>query len=63
MRTLDRDLNAPRRFDLLPALFTVAILAFVGFAGLDVLRSWPGAEHGLLIYERTCPIYPHHQKA
>jgi len=45
-----------RGFDLMPALFVV-LFAFVSVAVLEFFNAWPAAERGLLIFERTCPIY------
>jgi hypothetical protein len=46
-----------RHFDPVQALCAVAVFGFLTFAGLDVLRSWPAAERGMLLFERACPIY------
>jgi hypothetical protein len=43
-------------FDLMPALFVV-LFAFIAVAMVEFLASWPAAERGLLIFEKTCPIY------
>ena len=56
MRTMDLGERTRRRFNLVPALCTAAVVAFLAFAGLDFLHSWPAAAHGMLIFERTCPI-------
>jgi hypothetical protein len=42
-------------FDLTP-LFMVAVLVLVCVAMVDFSRSFAGAEHGLLLYERACPL-------
>lgn len=34
-----------------------AVLAFVVLATLEFSRSVSGAERGLLLFEKTCPIY------
>ncbi|MFZ1017694.1 MAG: hypothetical protein WAN39_07485 [Candidatus Cybelea sp.] len=49
-----------RGFDLMPALFTV-LIAFVAVGAFEFFGSWPAAQHGLLIFEKACPIYssPH----
>jgi len=31
-------------------------MAVFAAAALDMFHSWPGAERGLLLYERTCPL-------
>jgi hypothetical protein len=51
--------NAPglrRGFDFTPVLL-LAVVVFVGVALFELSRSLPGAEHGLFLYERACPIY------
>ena len=57
MRTIHRPDGGTRRFDPIQALCAVAVFGFLAFAGLDVLRSWPAAERGMLLFERACPIY------
>jgi hypothetical protein len=57
MRTPDIPERTPRRFDAVQAVCAVAVFAFLAVAGADFLRSWPVAEHGLLLFERACPIY------
>ncbi len=44
-----------RGFDLTP-LFMVAVLVLVSVAMVDFSRTFAGAEHGLLLYERACPL-------
>ena len=44
----------------MPALFTI-LIAFVAVGAFEFFGSWPAAQHGLLIFEKACPIYssPH----
>jgi hypothetical protein len=44
------------RVDFTPALL-VAVLAFVVIASAQFLRALPGGEHGLLLFEKACPIH------
>jgi hypothetical protein len=39
------------------AVLLLAVVVFVGAALFELSRSLPGAEHGLFLYERACPIY------
>jgi hypothetical protein len=57
MRTTHRRAGGNRHFDPIQALCAIAVFGFLTFAGLDVLRSWPAAERGMLLFERACPIY------
>jgi hypothetical protein len=43
-------------FDFTPVLL-VTVLAFVVVALLEFSRNLPGAERGLLLFERACPIH------
>lgn len=43
-------------FDFTPVLIA-AVLLFVVLGTLDFFGSLPAGERGLLMYERTCPIY------
>lgn len=45
----------PRRLDL-TLVFVIVVLLFVTFAVAQFSRSWPDAQRGLLLYERTCPL-------
>lgn len=42
--------------DLMPVLLPV-VAAFVVIGLLQLLLSLPAAEHGLLLFEKACPIY------
>jgi hypothetical protein len=44
------------RLDFTPALFGL-VLAFVVIGSAQFLSSLPGAERGLLLFEKTCPIH------
>jgi hypothetical protein len=48
-----------RGFDFTPVM-VVLVLVFVAVATFDLLRTLPGGERGLLLFERACPIYNHH---
>jgi len=50
-----------RGFDLMPVFFA-AILAFVTLGALQFAKAWPAAERGLVIFEKTCPIYAAHDR-
>ena len=56
--------GSSRGFDFTPVLFAT-VLAFVVVATFQLLRTWPGGERGLVLFERACPIYgdagPHHK--
>lgn len=52
-RCLDRCMRA---FDFTPVLL-VTIVAFVAIAVLQFSASWPDAQHGLLLFEKMCPIH------
>ena len=43
------------RIDFTPILFAL-IAAFVVIGSLQFLPALPGAEHGLLLLEKTCPL-------
>jgi hypothetical protein len=47
------------RFDFMPVLL-LTMLAFVAVAILQFSASWPDAQHGLLLFEKTCPIRTMH---
>lgn len=42
--------------DFMPILL-LAVLAFVVVGSLQFLLALPGAEHGLLLFEKACPIH------
>jgi hypothetical protein len=44
--------------DFTPVLFGI-VLAFVAAGLFGFLSGLPGAERGLLLFERACPIYHH----
>jgi hypothetical protein len=44
-----------RGLDVTP-LFMATVLVLVMVAMVDFTRSFAGAEHGLVIYERACPF-------
>jgi hypothetical protein len=44
-----------RGFDLAP-LFIALILAFAAVAAIELSSSWPDAQRGLLLFEKTCPL-------
>jgi hypothetical protein len=44
------------RLDFMPVFFA-AVLAFVLAGLLDLSRSLPDGERGLLLFEKACPIY------
>jgi hypothetical protein len=48
-----------RGFDFTPILFAILAL-FVAVGIFQFLGSWPGAERGLLSFEKACPIYARH---
>lgn len=53
------------RLDFTAALL-VTVLAFVVVASTQFLNGLPGAEHGLLLFEKACPIHsgqPHPRRA
>jgi hypothetical protein len=56
MHSSDAHRSAWFRFDLRPMALFVGLMAVFAAAALDMLHSWPGAERGLLLYERTCPL-------
>ena len=45
-----------RGFDFTPML-VATVLAFVVVATVQLSRTLPGGERGLLLFERACPIY------
>ena len=45
-----------RGFNFMP-VFLVALVAFVMVGAFQFVSSWPAAERGLVIFEKTCPIY------
>lgn len=45
------------RLDL-PLLFAMLMLGFGAVAIIQVSSAWTGAERGILLYERTCPLNP-----
>jgi len=44
-----------RRFNLTP-LFMATVLVLIVVAMVDFTRGYAGAEHGLFLYERACPL-------
>jgi hypothetical protein len=38
-------------------IFIAIVMAFVVLGSLRFLSALPGAEHGLLLFEKACPIY------
>jgi hypothetical protein len=48
--------GSSRGFDFTPVLLAT-VLVFVVVAALQLSRSLPGGERGLLLFERACPIY------
>lgn len=44
------------RFDFTPVLLAI-VLVFVVVASAQFLRDLPGGEHGLLLFEKACPIH------
>ena len=46
----------PRGIDFMPLLIVV-VVAFALLGSLQFLLTLPGAEHGLLLFERACPIH------
>lgn len=45
-----------RSMNLTP-IFLATVFAFVVVAVLQFAHGLPGAEHGLLLFEKACPIY------
>jgi hypothetical protein len=43
-------------FDFTPVLFGVVLL-FVVVAIVQFSQGWAGGQHGLLLFEKACPIY------
>jgi hypothetical protein len=41
----------------LMAPFLIVVLAFVLVGSLQFVKNLPGGEHGLLLFERACPIH------
>jgi hypothetical protein len=37
-------------------LFPIVMLAFVAAAIVEFSSDWSGAERGIVLYERTCPL-------
>jgi hypothetical protein len=37
-------------------LFPIVMLAFVAITITQFALAWSGAERGILLYERTCPL-------
>jgi hypothetical protein len=56
MRLMDSSKGPPRAVDFTPLLLAT-VLAFVIVATFQFLRDLPGAERGLLLFERACPIH------
>jgi hypothetical protein len=56
MRFMDSWTGSSRGFDFTPVLIATA-LAFVLIATFQLLRTLPGGERGLLLFEKACPIY------
>jgi hypothetical protein len=56
MHNSDAHGSAWFRFDPKPFVLFVSLMAVFAAAALDMFHSWPGAERGLLLYERTCPL-------
>jgi hypothetical protein len=50
--------GTPRGFDFTPALFAI-LFAFVAAGAFEFFGSWPASHHGLLMFEKACPIYAH----
>lgn len=48
--------GSSRGLDFTPALFAV-LIAFVAMGAFEFFGSWPAAQHGLLMFEKACPIY------
>jgi hypothetical protein len=45
-----------RGIDFTPILLAI-VVAFVILGSLQFVLSMPGAEHGLLLFEKACPIH------
>lgn len=56
---MNLDKRTQRGLDFTPALFAV-LFAFVAMASVQFVGGWPAAERGLLLFEKTCPIYATH---
>ena len=56
--TMNVTQGPPRGFDFTPALFAI-LFAFVAVGAFEFFGSWPAAHHGLLMFEKACPIYAH----
>jgi len=56
--TMNVTQGTPRGFDFTPALFAI-LFAFVAVGAFEFFGSWPTAHHGLLMFEKACPIYSH----
>ena len=45
-----------RGIDFTPVLLAI-VAAFAVFGSFEFVRALPGAEHGLLLFEKACPIH------
>lgn len=59
MDVADRHQRSPKRgFDFTPVMFAMLAL-FIGVGTFQFLQALPGAERGLFLFEKACPIYQH----
>jgi len=56
MRLIDLREPPAQGFDFTPILFAVVLL-FVVVAIVQFSQGWAGGQHGLLLFEKACPIY------
>lgn len=55
MNLLSPSNELPRGIDFTPVLLAV-VAAFVVIGSLQFMLTLPAAEHGLLLFEKACPI-------
>ena len=46
----------PQGIDFMPVLLAI-VAAFVVLGSLEFMLSLPAAEHGLVLFEKACPIH------